>query len=948
MKTYLEYQDSKSHKFWQIERADDTHTVTYGRVGTAGQSKTKTFASAEAAQKDAEKLIKSKTKKGYVAQDKEVTAKTPAENKTTDGGGDHLAQFLELIKKQDAAFIWDWAGCRLLGHGADDIATTGETPIADNDMVFYDERGRSGVYVFAPKDASIRKVILAKPEQYDIDPNATRIPHAVTTDTLVNRYGWIVNYITRQDYCAPFENPQNPFWQSMKYIHDSYAAEKAGLADDPHLALYWMFHFMLISEPNFQKFADCVTELGLDREDDRFKMLAAFAKAKAGERKQVHYRAGREAVLLSDCYSRDHAGGAEALEYWWRSLTLSPKNNARILCRLFWCGENLVRFDEWTEFATLVVKRKRGKPIALFAYLEALRPDNPKAGTSADQAATELENELEELRGVEREIAAGYCYYGLLMLWRLKEIVQDKDHYQQIATRYYKNLRDEDAPTLTPAFLEIMASLGEDPDHPDLEFAKELLLMPLPRSEEHMKEEGEWLWIEDDIREHACTFFARDMHRTHIFDYILGLITDHDNIQRPHLFKEILDTLLQQPYEAHEHNPIQNMSKAQISRMQYAICDIHFHLSRLGRKYRLGERNIRDIKQETDHCLFRGAKGYAKDWLKEVFQNEEFLIKYTGSFDNKAAEKVTERVEEYLIFYGETAFVNEKKGITAPDDRPEGIPPEAIWNERDKKWELGESNDEGRIGEWKWWTLPNYNLRCHTFYGAPNDKISATRFHPNGEVSLELAYDGEGNELTTYYKSTEDTNEHFPDSNLKNVWSAKRVPGSFPRKYEYFDREGNTLSASRKDEKALKKLKEGPDGETALEAMERFEKVMKILENSEDIDEDFEDFIDGISYCIPKFSASLTEEELVACEEKFNVTLPLSYRNFVLKHGLIDLDESGMLEPVQFEVLSEHLKGNWGIDVSRDFPPRSKQKTDLMLVFYTGPYDDTECFDFNT
>ena len=66
MRRELIFMDAKSSKFWNIELDGSSHTVTYGRIGSKGQSSTKTFASDEAARKDAEKLIKEKTGKGYV------------------------------------------------------------------------------------------------------------------------------------------------------------------------------------------------------------------------------------------------------------------------------------------------------------------------------------------------------------------------------------------------------------------------------------------------------------------------------------------------------------------------------------------------------------------------------------------------------------------------------------------------------------------------------------------------------------------------------------------------------------------------------------------------------------------------------------------------------------------------------------------------------------------
>lgn len=66
----FEYKDEKSNKFWEIKVEGESHTVRYGRIGSNGQTKTKEFDSAEDAEEDAAKLIKSKVKKGY----EEVTA----------------------------------------------------------------------------------------------------------------------------------------------------------------------------------------------------------------------------------------------------------------------------------------------------------------------------------------------------------------------------------------------------------------------------------------------------------------------------------------------------------------------------------------------------------------------------------------------------------------------------------------------------------------------------------------------------------------------------------------------------------------------------------------------------------------------------------------------------------------------------------------------------------
>jgi uncharacterized protein (TIGR02996 family) len=65
MRTF-QYSDAKSHKFWTIDVSGTSFTVTYGKVGTPGQTQTKSFGSPEQAQAEADKLIREKLKKGYV------------------------------------------------------------------------------------------------------------------------------------------------------------------------------------------------------------------------------------------------------------------------------------------------------------------------------------------------------------------------------------------------------------------------------------------------------------------------------------------------------------------------------------------------------------------------------------------------------------------------------------------------------------------------------------------------------------------------------------------------------------------------------------------------------------------------------------------------------------------------------------------------------------------
>ncbi|GEM_PF-6967482 len=82
MKKYLICQNEKSNKFWSIETYGNNFTVIYGKVGSKGVSQTKEFSSEELCNKEAEKLIREKLKKGYLEVFNEKKTK-PDEIKVT-------------------------------------------------------------------------------------------------------------------------------------------------------------------------------------------------------------------------------------------------------------------------------------------------------------------------------------------------------------------------------------------------------------------------------------------------------------------------------------------------------------------------------------------------------------------------------------------------------------------------------------------------------------------------------------------------------------------------------------------------------------------------------------------------------------------------------------------------------------------------------------------------
>jgi DNA ligase-1 len=62
----FEFVEGKSSKYWEVSVTGNEMTTSWGRIGSAGQSKTKTFTDDAAAQRAAEKLVEEKTEEGYV------------------------------------------------------------------------------------------------------------------------------------------------------------------------------------------------------------------------------------------------------------------------------------------------------------------------------------------------------------------------------------------------------------------------------------------------------------------------------------------------------------------------------------------------------------------------------------------------------------------------------------------------------------------------------------------------------------------------------------------------------------------------------------------------------------------------------------------------------------------------------------------------------------------
>ena len=61
----FEFVAGTSSKFWEVNHHANQVTVRYGRIGTEGQTQTKSFDSAGIAGRHAQQQIDSKVRKGY-------------------------------------------------------------------------------------------------------------------------------------------------------------------------------------------------------------------------------------------------------------------------------------------------------------------------------------------------------------------------------------------------------------------------------------------------------------------------------------------------------------------------------------------------------------------------------------------------------------------------------------------------------------------------------------------------------------------------------------------------------------------------------------------------------------------------------------------------------------------------------------------------------------------
>ncbi|MGM9926135.1 MAG: DUF4240 domain-containing protein [Bacillus sp. (in: firmicutes)] len=220
METTLIYTDDSSNKFWRIHVTRKTFTVTYGKIGTVGAIKTKTFETEEDCRKESEKLIKSKRRKGYqFARSSQLIMR---ENTMTE------ARFWELLNK-----------CHSKGEYAEEqidwlITHLSCKPIKE--IVMFD-------YIF--------KSIYNKSYTSDLWAAAFIVLGGCSDDCFDYFRAWVL-YQGKEAYEAAIANPESllPYFKELEaegmmpqledflYVASLAYEEKTGLEEDDYCKIY--------------------------------------------------------------------------------------------------------------------------------------------------------------------------------------------------------------------------------------------------------------------------------------------------------------------------------------------------------------------------------------------------------------------------------------------------------------------------------------------------------------------------------------------------------------------------------------------------------------------------------------------------------------------------------------------------------------------------------------
>jgi hypothetical protein len=345
-----------------------------------------------------------------------------------------IQSFISTMKCWDH-FYASLAGFEVLDSIYEDhqIKGSGLYPGA-GDWVVADRRGKTGTYGYSHDDGEIVSVTVKDPAQHDVDYSEQPIDRKVSTVALGERYQWMVPLF--MDWAHRVSPSPYSYFDDAQQLNEAYENEKSEFENDPHLALYWLLMFGFSLDKRYGEVAEIARQHKLGDELDTIEEALVFFEnsdahddiiiKNTEEAKDLFLKRRAFLVFITQSYS--YRGGEDALDNWWKSITIYPHAEKNLVKRMRWLKNNLNKYHKWQAFDLLIGETDH--KICLLSYVHACNPNLDNRSDWANAFIQELyehkamwgEEELKDFAGA--------------MLWDVREIATERDLLRK-ATQYF-------------------------------------------------------------------------------------------------------------------------------------------------------------------------------------------------------------------------------------------------------------------------------------------------------------------------------------------------------------------------------------------------------------------------------------------------------------------------------------------------------------------------------
>jgi hypothetical protein len=304
------------------------------------------------------------------------------------------------------------------------------------DSVVLDIRCNSGTYGYKLYGGDIIPVKVKNPFRFGLLEKYRPIKRNVDPIDLMMRYQWITHVFNPRG----FNITPSPFgyFDTASNIDKAYQNEKADFKDDPHLALYWLLHFGLTLDKRYAEVSDSVKQHALNLKLEEIEQALVFFENTdeyydlhlSDEAKGVFLQ--RRAYLLYICHSQSHRGGEDALNLWWKSITLYPEQDENLIYRIQWLKNNLEHYNKWTEFDEYLDKESTNIPLLCYVFACNPNTEDKNKYTFTNQFIQNINNNKNSYKG---DKPIGFIQ---TMLWTIRNYVSDKELYRSICNFFYQ------------------------------------------------------------------------------------------------------------------------------------------------------------------------------------------------------------------------------------------------------------------------------------------------------------------------------------------------------------------------------------------------------------------------------------------------------------------------------------------------------------------------------